>query len=80
MNLYFVLHVFQLGREQKSLSQLGCMDKQTWVVKSTSGAGAVSSGAQLTEVCFEILRLRPRFNSLFHTLYLPVNSVERKLG
>ncbi|KAI9556016.1 hypothetical protein GHT06_018579 [Daphnia sinensis] len=39
-----------LGREQKSLSQLGCTDKQIWVVKSASGPGAVSGGAQLTEL------------------------------
>lgn len=40
------------GREQKSLSQLGCTDKQTWIVKPASGASTVLSGAQLTEVQF----------------------------
>lgn len=38
------------GREQQSLSQLGCTDKQTWIVKSSSSNPTISGGAQLTEV------------------------------
>lgn len=42
------------GREQQSLSQLGCTDKQTWIVKSSSSSATISGGAQLTEVNSDI--------------------------
>ena len=47
--LYFVF--LPIGREQRPLCHVGVTDKQTWLVKSSTGGAAVSGGGvQLTEV------------------------------
>ena len=49
-----VKFILSTGREQRPLCHVSCYDKQTWLVKSSSGVGAVSSGVQLTEVTLNI--------------------------
>lgn len=39
-----------VGREQRSLSQLDCLENSVLIVKSACGLATVTSGAQLTEV------------------------------